>query len=123
MNKVFKLGLIWILILIAAIGCSKPVFNGSRTGNEGQFIMDYSVLSRTENHEMKLQKGDIIAVEIVQNAGKLKLLVTDPDGKEIYRSDNAITSEFSLEIQTDGTYKFEVTGEKAKGSISFKVVD
>lgn len=41
----------------------------------------------------------------------------------IYESDNIVTSEnFDIEIQENGTYKITVTGERAKGGVSFKKI-
>lgn len=49
--------------------------------------------------------------------------MTNVDGQEIYRGDNASSGKFSLKIPKTGTYKFAVTGSKAKSGVSFKVAE
>lgn len=123
MKRFYQIIILGILIIVAASGCGRQVFNGSRTGNDKQFIMDYSVLNRTETHEMNLEQGSIVDVVIENNSGRVDILVTDADGQEIYRGDDASSSKFSLNIPKTGTYKFSVTGSKAKGSVSFKAAE
>jgi hypothetical protein len=74
-------------------------------------------------HEMKLKEGTIVDVDIVNKSGNLSILVKSNDGQEIYRGDNAITSNFSITMPKTNTYIFYITGENAKGSVSFKVAD
>lgn len=121
MKKFSLLIILVILILTVATGCSKQVFDGSRTGNDEQFIMDYSVLNTTETHEMELKQGMIIKVNIESISGHVDILVTGDDGVEIIGSGNDSSSNFSFEIPKTGTYTFSVTGNKAKGSVSFKI--
>ncbi len=64
MKKFSILIVMVVLILVMATGCTKQVFNGNRTGNDEQFIMDYSVLNKTDSQEMELEEGTIIDVVI-----------------------------------------------------------
>jgi hypothetical protein len=121
MKKLSLLILISVLTLLIASGCSKQVFNGNRTSNDSQFVMDYTVLSRTETHNMKLEKDTVVNVVIENKSGRLDIVVADAGGREIYKSNNAISGNFSIQIPRSDTYKFSVTGNKAKGSVSFKV--
>lgn len=117
--KKFSLLLVLIILILTATGCRKQVFDGSRTSNEKQFILDYAILSKSMTHEMELEQGAVIDVVIVNKSGQVDILVTDESGKELYRGDNASSSEFSIEIPEKGTYKFMVIGKKAKGGVSF----
>ncbi len=119
--KKFLLIFMNVLILVIATSCNKQVFNGNRTGNDEQFIMDYSVLNKTDSQEMELKEGTIIDVIIENESGRVDILVAEVDGEKIYRGDDASSSSFSLEIPKTGTYKFSVTGTNAKGNVSFKV--
>jgi hypothetical protein len=121
MKKLNFLLLTGMMAALLLCGCQKPTFDGSRTGNDTQFIMKYSVMNKTETHEMKLAKGDKVDVVIEDISGRLDITVADEKGKEIYRGNDASSGSFSLEIQETGTYKFTVTGDNAKGSVSFKV--
>lgn len=123
MKKLFSLMVFSGLIFIVVTACGKQIFDGSRTGNDDQFIMEYTILNKTETHEMKLDKGIIINVNIVNKSGRLDVLVVDKDGEELYRGDNADTGKFSLEVPKTAVYKFSVSGKEAKGSVSFKVAN
>ena len=119
----FFFGAVLCMVLIAAAGCTKTVFSGSSTGNDRQFIMEYSVLNKTETHEMKLEEGKVVNVVIENNSGRLEVLVKDSDGEELYRGDNAASGKFSLKIPKTDTYTFSVKGTNAKGGVSFIVAD
>jgi hypothetical protein len=123
MKRSYLLIIASLVVLIIAAGCTKQVFSGSFTGNDKQFIMDYSVLNCTKTHEIKLQEGTAINAIIENKSGRLSILVADANGEEIYRGDNAASGKFSLTIPKTETYKFSVTGSKAKGSVSFKVAE
>lgn len=118
--------LIWVvaltmLVMVFDIGCSKQVFSGNRTSNDKQFIMDYTILNREETQELKLNESVAVDVNIENKSGKLKILITDSSGKELYRSDNAATGKFSIKIPKTDSYKFSVIGKKASGGVSFKI--
>lgn len=118
MGKI-KILIILILVILLAGGCNKQVFNGSRTGDDTKFAMSYSVLNRTEVHEMKLSEGTSVDVAIDNQGGRLDVVVKDSEDKEIYKANDADSAKFTLKIPKTSTYKFYVKGEKAKGSVSF----
>lgn len=106
-----------VLLLTA---CDKVNFNGSRTGNESEFIMKYSILNGTDSQMLVLEKGDVIDAEIVNDSGKLSIKIQKDEEEPIYESkDISDSNEFEVEIEENGTYTITVTGEKAKGSVSF----
>lgn len=121
MKKFSLLTLLALWMLVIVTGCAQPEFNGNRTGNNSQFVMDYTVLSRTETHEMDLQEGDVVNVEIENTSGRLDVQITGPDGQVIYQGDDADSGAFSITIPKTGTYTFSVTGDGARGSVSFIV--
>lgn len=115
-----------VLALICALvfslaGCQSTAFDGSRVGDDVQFVLEYKVLNGRQTHEMALEQGERLHVQIEHKSGRLDISVTGPDGKEIYRGNDADTGAFYLEIQQTGEYGFSVTGAKAKGSVSFVV--
>ncbi|MBU3130543.1 PPC domain-containing protein [Clostridium tagluense] len=124
MKKLYLLMILSVLIfLIGTTGCRKQVFSGSSTGNETQFLMEYSILNCTKTHDIKLEKGTTINVVIENKSGNLDIFVSDSNGEKIYKGDNATSGNFSLEVPKTDTYKFSVKGSNAKGSVSFKVAD
>lgn len=112
------------ILLVSIVGCVKePVFNGSRTSNDTQFILEYEVLNDTKTHDMELEEGTIINVVISDNSGRVDILVEDVNGEIAYKGDHASSGNFSFKIPKTETYTFSVTGSKAKGGVSFKVAE
>lgn len=70
---------------------------------------------------MNLKEGANINVIIENKSGRVDILVSNADGKVIYKGDDAASGKFSLKIPKTGIYKFSVNGSKVKGSVSFKV--
>ena len=100
-----------VLFLITSLTACSPDFNGSRTGNNNQLIMEYTAFNTTDTQDFVVEAGDIIHVEIVIE-----------DGEPVAESESIFySSEFDVEAEESGTYTVTVTGEKAKGSIKFVV--
>lgn len=116
-----KFSIIFSIILLSFSGCTNGdvEFEGSRVSNDTQFVLDFSILNTTYIHEMDLFENDTIDVFIDRLSGKLNILVTDQNDESIYRSDNASSVQFALIIVSDGLYRFEISGEKASGYVSF----
>ena len=110
-----------ITIFLSSCGTD---FDGSRIGNDNEFIMQYSVLNTTDMQELTVETGDTIHVNLVVKKGSLSIKI-QKDGEEPIYEDNGISAsnEFDVEIDESGTYTVEVTGKKAKGSVSFIVED
>ena len=120
MKAAKTLFVICVLLFVMA-GCQRVEFDGSRVSDDTQFLLEYNVLNSTQTHEMALEQGERLHVQIEKESGRLDITVSDLDGKEIYKGNDADTSEFYLEIQQTGEYSFAVTGAEAKGSVSFVV--
>lgn len=117
MRKIFAIfGLVLFITLLTA--CS-PEFNGSSTGNDTQFIMEYSILNQSDYRNMTLKSGDIINTSIVSDSGSVSIEVENSKGEIIYSDEDIPTSDFEIAIPQDDTYKFTVTGHNAKGSVKF----
>lgn len=117
MRKIFAIfGLVLFITLLTA--CS-PEFSGSSTGNDTQFIMEYSILNKSDYRNMTLKSGDIIKTSIVSDSGSVSIEVENSKGEIIYSDEDIPTSDFEIAIPQDDTYKFTVTGHNAKGSVKF----
>lgn len=79
------IGISFIVALFLFSGFTKEAieFDGSRTSNEQQFILDFDILNISLTHIMELQENDIIDVEIIKDKGELYLSVTDFEGNSI----------------------------------------
>lgn len=122
MRKVFPiLGMLIVALLLTACG-KTPDFNGSRTGNDKELIMEYSAFNTTDGQELVAEAGDVIHAKIVIESGNLLIKIQKDDEELIYESsDITISDEFDVDIEESGTYAITVTGVKAKGSVSFTV--
>ena len=111
------------LISILVLTACGTKFDGSRTGNDSEFIMEYSVLNTTDAQDLTVESGDTISANIVVDKGSLSIKIQKDGEEPIYESDGiSASNEFDVEIDESGTYTVEVTGKKAKGSVSFTVV-
>lgn len=122
MKRLYLSAVLFLFMFVIISGCSNVQFSGNSIKNPAEFTMNYSVLNRTETHEMQLKEGAKVGVVIEDKSGRLDILVTGPDGQKIYKADDAASGNFSIIIPKSGTYKFSVKGSKAKGSVSFKAV-
>ena len=116
-----KLGFVCILCLSLALlnACGNATFNGSSTGNDTQFIMEYSIFNTSDQWTMPLKTGDVIDATVVSDDGSVDIQVENSAGEPIYSETDVPTSEFEIVIFQDDTYTFAVTGHRAKGSVSF----
>ncbi len=85
--------------------------------------MEYHVLNKTDTQDLIAESGDTIRGKIIVNKGNLSVKIQKDDGDSIYENNGiSVSSEFDVEVNEGGTYTVSVTGEKAKGSVSFTVV-
>lgn len=110
-----------MFLLLILTGCEKQIFDGNSTGNDEQFIIEYSIMNCTKTNDMKLERGTNINVVIENKSGHLDILITNSNGEKIYKGDDVTSGKFSVEVPKTDTYKFSVTGKNAKGNISFRV--
>ena len=110
------------VILVAALTACSPDFNGSRTGNDNQLIMEYTTFNTTDTQDLVVEAGDTIHTKIVVADGQLSYKIQKDDNEPIAESDGIFFSvEYDVDVEESGTYTVTVTGEKAKGSIEFVV--
>ena len=128
-----------VLSVISLIGAI-PVgigaaFNGSRTGNDSQLTMDFTVLNGNDTQNLILKKGDILDVDISVNSGSLNVNVqkiaelsesTEIQNQDksirfppIYRRQNLTDDTCELVIPEDGIYSVTIVGQGAAGKVSF----
>ena len=103
MKKIF-IFLIVLLFIFSLIACSSIRFDGNRTGNDNEFIMDFKVLNITDHQMLKLEQGDTVEVEVVIDSGTLNVEVLNDDNELVYRGNDIPTSSFKIDILESGTY-------------------
>ena len=111
-----------VIVLITSLAACSPDFNGSRTGNDKQLIMEYTEFNTTDSQDFVVEAGDTIHTEIVIEDGQLSYKIQKNDDEPIAESEGIFFSvDFDVEVEESGTYTVTVTGEKAKGSVKFVV--
>ena len=117
------LGILCSLILVLSLTACGTDFDGSRTGNNNEFVMDYKVFNKTDSQDLIAEEGDTIHAEIIVEGGSLSFKIQKDDEVPVYEGvDVSFSDEFDVEINEGGTYTVSVTGKKAKGSINFTIV-
>lgn len=115
---------LWIVctstLMVSLTACGTK-FDGSRTGNNSEFIMEYSVLNTTDRQDLIAESGDTISGKMIVNRGSLSIKIKKDGEEPVYESRISASDEFAVEIDESGTYTVEVTGKGAKGSVSFTV--
>ena len=111
-----------VIFLVTSLTACSPDFNGSRTGNDKQLIMEYTAFNTTDSQDLVLEAGDTIHTEIEIEDGKLSYKIQKNDDEPIAESEGIFFSvDFDVEVEESGTYTVTVTGEKTKGSVKFIV--
>ncbi len=106
------------LAFIILTGCKS--FNGNITSDVDSFYMDYSIFNRQEDAFINMSEKDKLQVEIRQTEGNVDVTI-GIDGEEPIYQGNALTKiSFTLNINKSGKYRISVTGNNAKGYVSFE---
>lgn len=117
------LGILCSFILVLSLTACGTDFDGSRTGNNNEFVMDYKIFNITDSQDLIVEKGNTIHAEIIVEGGSLSFKIQKDNEVPVYEGvDVSSSDEFDVDIEESGTYTVSVTGEKAKGSVSFTVV-
>lgn len=113
------------LLLMAALtlsltGCgSGSTFEGEVTATAEGYALRYTLLNQQERGTLALCQGDYLRVSIVQTRGDVDVTVGMEGQTPIYQGSTLTIAEFSLEIPATGTYRIDVTGHEAVGSVDF----
>ena len=108
-----------LLFAVVLVACGTD-FDGSRTGNDRQFVMEFTTLNTVDLQDLQLEAGESIHAKLVVDGGKLAVEIQKGDETPIFTGDGITASqEFQVDIDEGGIYTVMVTGEKAAGSVSF----
>lgn len=114
--------IVCILALMVYLTACGTKFDGSRTGNNREFTMEYRVLNTTETQDLTAESGDTISGKMIVHKGSLSIKIQKDGEEPIYEGSGiSVSDAFDVEINEGGTYTVEVTGKGAKGSVSFIV--
>ncbi len=114
---------ILLAICLLLSGCGgKTTFDGSKTSDETEFRMEYSILDKEESAELELTEGDRIQVHISHATGNVDVIVGQNGEEPIYKGTEQENADFILTVPKNGCYHISVTGHRAKGEISFTCI-
>lgn len=115
--------LIFVTLLFLLNGCVVE-FNGSRTSNENQFILDVKMMNQGENHELFLKDGDMIEVNSDVSKGEMQVsIVHDETNESIYEGNLKGGFKFIITVHSEGKYIINVNGRNTAGYIEFKKIE
>lgn len=97
-------------------------FDGNKVTDGKMFKMDYSVLDKTEDAYLRLDRGDTLNVAISHTSGAVDVTVKADGDDPIYEGRSLENISFTLGIHSSGRYRITVVGHKACGSVSFSAV-
>ena len=115
--------LILVTLLFLLYGCVVE-FNGSRTSNENQFILDVKMMNQEENHELFLKDGDMIEVMSDVSKGEMQVsIIHDETNESIYEGNLKGDFKFIITVHYEGKYTINVNGKNTAGYIEFKKIE
>ncbi|GEM_PF-974459 len=106
-------------VLVACGTNENATFNGSKTGDENHFDIDFEILNSAYEHELVMEEGESIEVSIHKESGEISVLIQQESHDPVYKGDDVQDGEFEVIISEAGTYTVSVTGKKAKGRVIF----
>lgn len=112
-------GMLALIILLG--GCSRNSSLYSRNVEEDFFSLDMEELNCIITESYFLRAGDIIRVELTQNAGELSVSIGQENREPIYQGRNPELSSFQVTVPESGEYVFAVSGKHVEGTISFQI--
>jgi len=108
-----------VLVLTGAIGPGKSDVTVTR--EDDLFSLGMSYMSGERSATFTLAAGDAIEVTVVHVSGDLRLRIACGEDA-IYEGHNPEMGEFHVNIPKDGEYAITVSGQRADGSVTFRML-
>ncbi|WP_141107702.1 hypothetical protein [Butyrivibrio sp. YAB3001] len=110
--------LVRMLVLVLLCSCGNDAtFDGSKTGDANHFDIEFNVLNTSYTHELDMNEGESIDVQIEAESGDISLNIQKEDEKPVYRGNKMKSGNFKVGVESAGKYTLTVTGKKAKGHV------
>lgn len=122
MYVLHKIKMLFLAIIVASglTACSnQDGFAGNIVADDTYYDMTYDWLNTTYTYDMYLEQGDSIEVFLEKERGKVSVLIQSEDEEAVYQGDDMEPSSFAVNIKKTGNYTVKITGQEAKGHISF----
>ena len=96
--KKFLLIVCTLVLMVSLTACGSK-FDGSRTGNDSEFVMEFRVLNKTDTQDLIAESGDTISGKIIVNKGSLSIKIQKDDEEPIYKNNGiSVSNAFDVEI-------------------------
>ena len=119
LNKIEILCLAMIAVFSVSACGKKEVFKGNIVADDAYYDMTFDWLNTAYTYDMYLEQGDSIEVFLEKERGKVSVLIQTGDEEPVYQGDDMVTSSFVVNIKEAGNYTLKISGQRAKGHISF----
>ena len=119
LNKIEILCLAMIAVFSVSACGKKEVFKGNIVADDAYYDMTFDWLNTAYTYDMYLEQGDSIEVFLEKERGKVSVLIQTGDEEPVYQGDDRAPSSFVVNIKETGNYTVKISGQKAKGHISF----
>ena len=107
-----------LAVSVFLCACTKgATFNGSKTGDEDHFDIDFEMLNTSYSHNLKMKEGEVLDVTVEAESGNISLTIQKEDAEPVYRGSNLESTAFQVGIEKEGTYTLTVAGKKARGHV------
>lgn len=106
------------VLMFCTCGCSeRSKFSSVR--NENSWTAELYPLNTKLEEQFTLKSGGSIAVFSDISSGKLKIVITAPNGVQIYEGNGGEIEKFEVMTDSDGVYTFSLDGKNAEGKVIF----
>lgn len=119
MNLIILLPFVITIIITVSSACT--AYKGSIVileDKEGTgFTMNFNEWNSKNKCELSLNKGDVLQIEVVSEAGEIALTVIGKNGNEPYTGKKLESGMFTITISESDVYVFRITGKNATGKV------
>ena len=119
LNKIEILCLAMIEVFSVTACGKKEVFKGNIVADNTYYDMTFDWLNAAYTYDMYLEQGECIEVFFEKESGKVSVHIQTGDEEPVYQGDDMVTSSFVVNIKETGNYTLKISGQRAKGHISF----
>jgi hypothetical protein len=120
--KRFKVLILVIIFLFLISGCTFQEGTSGVSLSDNSFELEYENIDVEETQDFMMNENDYFKISTKNYEGKMKILIKDSSGNELYSGKNLPTSEFNVEIKNADTYTIEVDGRKVSGELRFYII-
>jgi len=91
------------------------------TREDDLFSLGMSYMNGEQSADFSLEAGDAIEVTVVHISGDLRMRIACGENV-VYEGHNPEMGQFRVNILTDGEYTITVSGQRADGSVTFRMI-